>query len=38
MGTTPSYRIGNVTVGSLMDFGYPAAWYGAGEVSTNPSP
>ncbi|UCF41562.1 MAG: hypothetical protein JSW43_04320 [Gemmatimonadota bacterium] len=38
MGTTPSYRIGNVSVGSLMDFGYPAAWYGAGEVSTTPSP
>ena len=32
MGATGSpERISFVSVGSLMDFGYPAAWYGAGE-------
>jgi hypothetical protein len=30
MGMNASLELRHVSVGSLMDFGYPAAWYGAG--------
>ncbi len=32
MGTIPADRIGRVTIGALIDLGYPAAWFAAGPL------
>jgi hypothetical protein len=38
MSRAPSERITDITVGALMDLGYPAAWYGAGRTETGRAP
>lgn len=34
MGVKPSLELKKLSVGSLMDLGYPAAWYGAGGIDS----